>query len=266
MMMKISSLCLIEVIIILSIVSVTSFRMYSNQLSFRSSMLNVISITTSDLIQSTTTEGLDREHLIAEEMVTDDLYASLLADRCMNEAKRLFTSQANWRTVEVMDKNIKVETIPLDGGYASSGVHLVRGVGIIPASAKKFFAFQCSREGFQSIDEYLVNHRNVDNFKWITKPEFADVPVPPATEHFAEESPYQLMMNRVEWKYPIKRREVQIIRIRIRVKNSKFVSFLYCAFAVRCVGCGAQALHDSHLQELPDPSQARRKQVRCTAY
>jgi len=205
--MKISSLCLVEVIIILSIITVTSFRMYNKQLSFRSSMLNVISITTSDLMQSTTTQGLDREHLIAEEMVTDDLSASLLADRCMNEAKRLFTSQANWRTVEVMDKNIKVETIPLDGGYASSGVHLVRGVGIIPASAKKFFAFQCSREGFQSIDEYLVNHRNVDNFKWVTRPEFDDIEVPKATEHFPETSPYQLMMNRVEWKYPIKRRE-----------------------------------------------------------
>ena len=31
--------------------------------------------------------------------------------------------------------------------------------GIIPASAEKFFKFQISREGFQSIDEYLVNHR-----------------------------------------------------------------------------------------------------------
>jgi hypothetical protein len=55
------------------------------------------------------------------------------------------------------------------------GVHLVRGVGIIPASAKKFFDFQISREGFQSIDEYLVNHRNVDNFKWTTRPEFAGI-------------------------------------------------------------------------------------------
>ena len=171
---------------------------------FRTSRLNAISLNTD--MQSETV-GLAREHLIDEEMVTDDLSASLLADRCMAEAKRLFTSQANWKTVEVMDKNIKVETIPLEGGYANSGVHLVRGVGIIPASAEKFFEFQISRDGFQSIDEYLVNHRNVDNFKWVTRPEFNDVPVPPPTKHFSESSPYQLMMNRVEWKYPIKRRE-----------------------------------------------------------
>lgn len=102
---------------------------------------------------------------------------------------------------------VQVETIPLTGGYENSGVHLVRGEGIIPASAEKFFKFQISREGFQSIDEYLVNHRNVDNFKWVTRPEFNSVEVPAPGEPFSEDSPYQLMMNRVEWKYPIKRRE-----------------------------------------------------------
>lgn len=149
----------------------------------------------------------DREHLIAEEMVTDDLSASLLADRCISEAKRLFNSKANWKPVDVLDKNIKVETIPLEGGYANSGVHLVRGTGIIPASAEKFFKFQISREGFQSIDEYLVNHRNVMNYKWITRPEFQNIEIPEAGSPFSEHSPYQLMLNRVEWKYPIKRRE-----------------------------------------------------------
>lgn len=151
--------------------------------------------------------GAPTEDLIAEEMVTDDLSASLLADRCMLEAKRLFDSKAAWRKVDVMDENIHVETIPLSGGYANSGVHLVRGVGIIPASADKFFDFQISRDGFQSIDEYLVNHRNCDNFKWVTRPEFAEVATPEASKHWDMQSPYQLMMNRVEWKYPIKRRE-----------------------------------------------------------
>eukprot|EP01035_Chromulina_nebulosa_P018835 gene18835-24617_t len=139
-------------------------------------------------------------------MVTDNLSASLLADRCMAEAKRLFDSKANWKKVDI-DSDITVETIPLNGAYEKSGVHLVRGVGVIPASADDFFKFQISREGFQSIDEYLVNHRNCDNFKWVTKPEFDNVPVPKAGESFPEDSPYQLMMNRVEWKYPIKRRE-----------------------------------------------------------
>lgn len=149
------------------------------------------------------------EHLIGEEMVTDDLSASKLADRCIAEAKRLFNSKANWKSVEVMDPNIKVETIPLTGDYENSGVHIVRGEGIIPASAEKFYEFQISREGFQSIDEYLVNHRNVDNFKWVTHPEYKDasIEIPKGGEAFSSDSPYELMMNRVEWKYPIKRRE-----------------------------------------------------------
>merc|ERR1719198_2156922 len=151
--------------------------------------------------------GANYEDLIGEEMVTDSASASALADRCMEEAHRLFDSTANWNQVDVMDPTIKVDVIPLTGDYESSGVHLVRGVGIIPASAEKFFEFQCSREGFQSIDEYLVNHRNCNNFKWTTRPEYNDVEVPKASESWDDESPYQLMMNRVEWKYPIKRRE-----------------------------------------------------------
>ena len=87
-------------------------------------------------------ESRQLEHLIPEEMVTDDASASDLADRCMAEAERLFFSKADWKSVEVMDPNIKVEVIPLDGGYAKSGVHLVRGEGIIPASAEKFYDFQ----------------------------------------------------------------------------------------------------------------------------
>lgn len=171
---------------------------------------NKISAVTLDNTYSTpaVTQPQVTEHLIGEEMVSDDMSASLLADRCIAEAKRLFTSKAEgWRRVEIMDKDIVVETIPLTGDYANSGVHIVRGAGIIPASAEKFFEFQISREGFQSIDEYLVNHRNCDNFKWLTRPEYSDIEKPAATQHWPENSPYQLMMNRVEWKYPIKRRE-----------------------------------------------------------
>eukprot|EP01039_Chlorochromonas_danica_P009208 gene9208-10168_t len=152
--------------------------------------------------------GFNREHLIDEEMVTDDQSASLLADRCLAEAKRLFDSKANWQKVELYDrKDIQVECIPLTGGYENSGVHLVRGSGIIPASADKFFNFQISRDGFQSIDEYLVNHRNLKNFKWLSRPEYDHVAVPEPSKYWTVDSPYQLMMNRVEWKYPIKRRE-----------------------------------------------------------
>ena len=201
-----------------------SLKIIPNTLSVRksSSRLNTATLNPGSVISSSSsggnkvladtnnydfTIGLDREHLIDEEMVTDDISASALADRCIVEANRLFNSKANWRKVDVMDPNILVETIPLSGGYETSGVHLVRGVGIIPASAEKFYEFQISREGFQSIDEYLVNHRNVDNFKWVSKPEFASIEKPDKTKNWPAESPYELMMNRVEWKYPIKRRE-----------------------------------------------------------
>ena len=182
----------------------SSFRMMNIRSSSRS---RLHAVTLNNDMFTTSSSSLDTEHLIDEEMVSDDLSASLLADRCIAEAERLFTSKANWRKVEVMDPSIHVETIPLSGGYRDSGVHLVRGVGIIPSSAEKFYKFQISREGFQSIDEYLVNHRNVDNFKWVTQPQFANLPVPPATKPFPSESPFELMLNRVEWKYPIKRRE-----------------------------------------------------------
>jgi len=158
---------------------------------------------------STTVVNADMtEHLIGEEMVNDDYSASLLADRCMAEANRLFYSKAaGWRKVEIMDPTIEVDVIPLNGEYENSGVHIVRGVGVIPASAEEFYKFQISREGFQSIDEYLVNHRNVDNFKWVTRPEFSNIEKPEAKQTWQDDAPYNLMMNRVEWKYPIKRRE-----------------------------------------------------------
>ena len=40
--------------------------------------------------------GSSYEDLIGEEMVTDSASASALADRCMEEAHRLFDSTANW--------------------------------------------------------------------------------------------------------------------------------------------------------------------------
>jgi hypothetical protein len=197
-----SAILVLSTIVTLS----AAFRLCPATYRLRTLKFNAISV--NPTIVQNAAESLDREHLIDEEMVADELSASLLADRCMAEAKRLFTSTANWKKVDLMDRNdIFVETIPLSGGYANSGVHLVRGSGIIPASAEKFFKFQISREGFQSIDEYLVNHRNIDNFKWVTRPEFNDIKVPPASESWPQESKYQLMMNRVEWKYPIKRRE-----------------------------------------------------------
>ena len=190
--------------------NVSSLRIVNNrQQTLSKTRLNVASSFNTPYVFKTpiTAEGIKTEHLIDEEMVTDNESASALADRCMEEANRLFFSKANWKKVDVGDKTITVETIDLDGGYAKSGVQLVRGRGIINANAKDFYDFQISREGFQSIDEYLVNHRNCDNFKWVSRPEFNDVTVPKASEHWDDASPYQLMMNRVEWKYPIKRRE-----------------------------------------------------------
>ena len=199
-------------LIFVSMVAMTSsYRMpiANNRVGRLSNMrLNALSIDPASVWgYQDTAVGAPQENLIAEEMVTDEATASKLADRCMAEAHRLFNSKAGWKQVDVMDPNILVETIPLDGVYAQSGVHLVRGVGIIPASAEKFFKFQISREGFQSIDEYLVNHRNCENFKWTTRSEFKGIEAPKSGEAWPSDSPYELMMNRVEWKYPIKRRE-----------------------------------------------------------
>lgn len=190
--------------------NVNSLRIVNNrQQTLSKTRLNVASIYNTPYVFKTpgTAAGASTEHLIDEEMVTDNESASALADRCMEEANRLFYSKAAWKKVNVGDPTIEVETITLNGGYAKSGVELVRGRGIINANAKDFYDFQISREGFQSIDEYLVNHRNCENFKWVTRPEFNDVQVPKASENWDDASPYQLMMNRVEWKYPIKRRE-----------------------------------------------------------
>lgn len=57
------------------------------------------------------------------------------------------------------------------------------------------FALQVSREGFQCIDEYLENHRNVDRHEWITEP------------NYENDKDYELMTNRVEWAYPTQTRE-----------------------------------------------------------
>lgn len=54
---------------------------------------------------------------------------------------------------------------------------------------------QVSREGFQSIDEYLENHRNVERHEWITQPQYENI------------KDYELMTNRVEWAYPTQTRE-----------------------------------------------------------
>jgi len=180
----------------------------NNRKVLSTTRLNALTIGTPYVFKTpATVAGAATEHLIDEEMVTDDVSASALADRCMEEANRLFYSKAAWKKVDVGDPTIEVETIPLSGGYAKSGVVLVRGRGIINSSAKDFYDFQISRDGFQSIDEYLVNHRNCANFKWVSRPEFNDVQVPESSKHWDDASPYQLMMNRVEWKYPIKRRE-----------------------------------------------------------
>ncbi|CAM9715931.1 unnamed protein product [Ascophyllum nodosum] len=134
------------------------------------------------------------EHLIGEEMVNDDESASKLADRCIAEAERLFASDDGWTKV-LEEDGIFVESKDVHGPYLKSGVRIVRGLGAIDADADTFFDFQVSREGFQCIDEYLENHRNVDRHEWITNPSYEN------------NKDYELMTNRVEWGYPTKTRE-----------------------------------------------------------
>ncbi|CAM9221474.1 unnamed protein product [Choristocarpus tenellus] len=146
------------------------------------------------------------EHLIGEEMVNDDMSASILADKCILEAERLFASDEGWTKVLEQDE-IFVETKDIHGPYLKSGVRVVRGLGTIDSDAETFYNFQVSREGFQAIDEYLENHRNVDRHEWVTQPQMENM------------KDYELMTNRVEWAYPTQTREFVALDIIHREKK-----------------------------------------------
>lgn len=81
------------------------------------------------------------EHLIGEEMVTDDASASALADSCILEAERLFASDEGWTKV-LEEDGIFVESKDVHGPYLKSGVRVVRGLGAIDADADEFYNFQ----------------------------------------------------------------------------------------------------------------------------
>lgn len=81
------------------------------------------------------------EHLIGEEMVNDDATASALADKCILEAERLFSSDEGWTKV-LEEDGIFVETKDVAGPYLKSGVRVVRGLGAINADADAFYDFQ----------------------------------------------------------------------------------------------------------------------------
>lgn len=81
------------------------------------------------------------EHLIGEEMVKDDASASELADRCILEAERMFTSDEGWTKV-LEEDGIFVESKDVHGPYLKSGVRVVRGLGAIDADAETFYNFQ----------------------------------------------------------------------------------------------------------------------------
>ncbi|CAM9964641.1 unnamed protein product, partial [Hapterophycus canaliculatus] len=85
------------------------------------------------------------EHLIGEEMVKDDATASALADKCIAEAERLFSSDEGWTKV-LEEDGIFVETKDIAGPYLKSGVRVVRGLGAINADADAFYNFQVRRE------------------------------------------------------------------------------------------------------------------------
>ncbi|CAM9503852.1 unnamed protein product [Discosporangium mesarthrocarpum] len=146
------------------------------------------------------------EFLIGEHMVKDDLSASELADRCILEAERLFSSDEGW--TKVLEENeIFVESKDVHGPYLKSGVRVVRGLGTIDADADTFYKYQVSREGFQCIDEYLENHRNVDRHEWVTQPDLENM------------TDYELMTNRVEWAYPTQTREFVALDVIHRPKK-----------------------------------------------
>jgi len=146
-----------------------------------------------------------KEHMIDEELITNDAEAAECGDRCIKQAMRIFydsPSEDGWNK-ELEEDGIFVESKPICGGYEASGVLLVRGLGIIDGvNSEEFFKFESSREGFQAIDEYLVNHRLVQRYNWdATRPGLV------SDDGEGNAGDYSLMMNRVEWAYPGKSRE-----------------------------------------------------------
>ncbi len=72
------------------------------------------------------------------------------ADRMLSEARESWTS-ANWRKVSHR-RGVLVESKPVAGSFASSGVLHTRSVGVIEASADATFAMLTSPQGYAVID------------------------------------------------------------------------------------------------------------------
>lgn len=98
-------------------------------------------VTPTEQFESMSLSTPSTEHLIGEEMVKDDMSASVLADKCILEAERLFASDEGWTKV-LEEDGIFVESKDVHGPYLKSGVRMVRGLGAIDADADEFYNFQ----------------------------------------------------------------------------------------------------------------------------
>ncbi len=88
-----------------------------------------------------------KEHLIGEEVVVD---APNHAKSMFEEAERMFKT-TGWKK-ESLKNGVLVESKPIKGPLAASGVHVTRASGVINRNADEFFAYITSPKGYAVID------------------------------------------------------------------------------------------------------------------
>lgn len=87
------------------------------------------------------------ENIIGEQPVSD---AALFAEKMITEGKRMWTT-SGWK-LENKGKGIYVESKPVKGDFAESGIMVMRSSGYIYADAETVFTLLTSPEGFAILD------------------------------------------------------------------------------------------------------------------
>lgn len=101
----------------------------------------------SDFSRNRINEIAGREHLIEERTVENP---AEFATAMFDEVHRLL-STTGWKT-HYHKNELCIQSKPISGPLASSGVHVTRASGVIKASAKALFEFLVSPEGYAVID------------------------------------------------------------------------------------------------------------------
>ncbi len=87
------------------------------------------------------------ENIIGEESLENPVE---FAERMVEEAERIWTGH-NWRK-ESQKKGVLIESKPVSGVFADSGILMMRSSGQLSGKAKRIFEFLTSPEGFAVLD------------------------------------------------------------------------------------------------------------------